>query len=197
MIIHTDEPLLKFIYTTCEVCGRYRGCTWHHIGLRRYCNLWIWVCIFDGINEGCHERIHRDIKWAYENGYLIKHNNILLPIKMKEKHKCDHKHKTYNKIEDGKLKIFCGMCNQEVKECNFGDKTQNKGKITPKTTIKLGYEPKNLQREEAVKLKRKYDILKYKSKNKFLKKEDKFNLEKEIEETRLSMLKLDKIIKNS
>jgi hypothetical protein len=71
MKVKSTIPKKKYQTLECEVCHKVKICTWHHIGHRRYSNKWIWACVFDG-KEGCHEKIHRDVEWAYQEGYLVR-----------------------------------------------------------------------------------------------------------------------------
>ncbi len=108
MIIKTHIPKQKYQILKCEVCDRTKRCTWHHIHHRRYGVEWIWACVFNG-SEGCHERIHRDVSWAYENGYLIRHNIYQKKMKKTKKKKCTHSKSYYHAVLGFNKCQFCGI----------------------------------------------------------------------------------------
>lgn len=53
----------------CEICGTNRELTLHHKKTRQYhlCD----VEVFMTLCVSCHERVHREDKWARDRGYLI------------------------------------------------------------------------------------------------------------------------------
>lgn len=54
---------------TCEICGINRDLTLHHKKTRQYhlCD----VEVFMTLCISCHEKVHREDKWARDKGYLI------------------------------------------------------------------------------------------------------------------------------
>lgn len=114
-------------YKYCQVCKKYKRCCQHHIqrGSSRHCSSIIWVCVFNGVTEGCHERIHREVKWAYENGYLERGHNSYQK-KMKNK-KCNHGAYIFDKDRGC---MVCQWCRKPVDV----SKVSQKKKTQPKAS---------------------------------------------------------------
>jgi len=142
------DKKLGYQIKKCEVCGEIRQCCQHHIGHRRYSAEAIWV------DDICHAKIHADPAWAYEQGYLIRHNTFY-KIKMKEPRKkgCSHSKTMY----DARLGyIRCNYCGQKVDNLNFGAKKKepkdHSGGVTQK--VRMGYEPRDSRVDKAEAMKR-------------------------------------------
>lgn len=113
-------PKRKYKHIKCEVCQLTKLCTWHHIKHRRYDDSWIWACVSKYGKQGCHEKIHANPKWAYENGYLIKHNTFYNnQVKKTKKKKCK---KCTGCFDPHSNKIICQFCHKEVKEFKHAKK---------------------------------------------------------------------------
>lgn len=123
MKIKTDEPKRKYQWTKCEVCGKRKRCTWHHIAGRRYSDEWIWACVFNGYAGGCHEKIHANPEWAYNNNYLKHHNHKENMKKTKKTKQCKHT-STYYSSE--KADFICQFCRKVVGELRMGGKKKKK-----------------------------------------------------------------------
>lgn len=150
----TQEPKKKFIQTNCEWCGKFKTCTWHHVGHKRYDKRYIWLCVFNGFEEGCHERVHRDPAWAYEQGLLIRHNNSYNEnMKPEKKTKvCTHA-KSYFDARLGYIK--CQYCGKRVESINFGThkaKNADKSDENRPKTAKMGYEQQDPRIKQAADL---------------------------------------------
>lgn len=137
----------------CEICHKYKLCCQHHTGHRRYSEEVIWICVFNGVEEGCHERVHRDTEWAYENGYLVKHNTFYkIAMKEPKQKKCEHT-KTI-----GFNPPKCMYCGQVVSEMKHGTKKAKKEEIPKSQGTKMGYEQRDPRVSQAEKLKRELNI---------------------------------------
>ncbi len=119
-------------YGKCKICGLSKALVQHHTGHRRYSNEVILIC------WECHAKVHANPEWAYNNGYLVKHNTFykidMKPIKTKS-----HVHgKTYGKAIDGELVNICQTCGNPVVNPNFGKITPRIANKVLKSTIKIG-----------------------------------------------------------
>lgn len=97
----------KLGYTTsrCTVCGIYTQVCQHHLtpGAGRYHSEVIWVC------NNCHAKIHSNIAWARDNGYITKGDPEYK--KREKKKKCLHKKVYRNPVLDCYVCIICGERN--------------------------------------------------------------------------------------
>lgn len=106
--MHTYSKDLNGEENYCEVCGTYDKLVQHHTSHRRYSENAIWVC------DKCHKRIHTNPSWAYEQGYLVKHNATETKKKTKTK-SCGHKKIYFN---PAKGKQVCQLCGKVLDSLN-------------------------------------------------------------------------------
>lgn len=95
MILTTKYDVKKgYTRKKCSICGRNRITCQHHIDGRRYSDEVIDVCTNGGevfYTDPCHAKIHNPIAfglpstWAYDNGYLRRHTNIMKEKKVNSK----------------------------------------------------------------------------------------------------------------
>lgn len=159
-MIMKKQPKKHDKYNKCEVCEKMKECHYHHIYHRKYSDEGIWVCPI------CHKKIHDNPQWAYDNGYLIRHNNIYIPKKEKKMKKCNHSTTMFDKTLGY---IRCQFCGAKVSELKFGSskkatalKTSNKGSKIQ--SVKMGYEKQDPRIKQAEMLKRRLTSINIKSK---------------------------------
>lgn len=165
MEIETYDPKAGYQARQCQICNFTKVCCQHHLhrGAGRSSSKVIWICIFDGFKEGCHERIHRDPAWAYRKGYLIRNTlnfNTNTMTKEKKSKQCEHT-KTMNSFEGGKLHIKCIFCKKEINEMRNGKKKPHT-EVAKTPAVKIGYEKQDPRIKEAELLKRQYVALRRK-----------------------------------
>jgi hypothetical protein len=81
----------------------------HHVYLR-FSDECIWLC------DKCHKKVHLNPEWAYEKGYLKKHNSLPIKKKMAKDKKCNHL--TYFNRMIGKHK--CNLCGMTFDKPQYG-----------------------------------------------------------------------------
>lgn len=116
MKTHEYDKKLNGEVHRCQVCG-FHGIgeggaginVQHHIGLRRYDDRCIWVCI------KCHTRIHMNPEWAYKKGYLVKRHQSM--AKKKKKKSCKHEVTYFNAQQDD---YICQYCGKKIGELRMG-----------------------------------------------------------------------------
>lgn len=154
----------------CAVCNTMKHCHYHHIYHRQYADEGIWAC------AGCHKRIHDNPQWAYDNGFMIRHNTIYIPKKEKKMKKCTHSVTIYDK---GVGYIRCQFCGAKQSEMRFGTKKKTTALKTLKTLSKMKIDPRIAQAEKLKTAKATIEIKLKRFKNDPFEKE---RLEKELEE---------------
>lgn len=183
-----------FQYKKCAICQKYKLCCQHHLerGFKRKDSSIIWVCIFNG-QDGCHEYIHKNVEWSYENGYLKNHDfKFYKPnMKIKQDKTCKHSKSFYN----AKLGyIQCNFCGKEVDTINFGIKNKSVSSFSPsndeRTTPKMGSEKTDPRIIQAEKLKRKLTELNIKMRKHVKDKEVYLYLEQRSKEIKKEMINL-------
>lgn len=182
----------------CQICDITKSCCQHHIesGSGRRNSKVIWIC------DLCHAKVHNPTayklpsSWAYDNGYLVRHNFSY--TKTMKKKKCTHGAKLYS-TQDGCMK--CQFCGALLKDNDFKKHKavkpieKKRKKVTQvyagKNVVKakMGYEKQNPKLVEAEKLKRHYQELQLHHKRE-TELDRKRQLQKEIKETKTKMLKL-------
>jgi ribosomal protein S27E len=124
--MNTVEPKKKYQYKTCEKCGQYKKCTWHHV-YRRSGKAYIWLCVFSNYKNGCHEDVHDNVGRSFAEGYLK--SKFGLPVMKKEPKKCKHLSSYYSAQKDA---VICQFCGKEVKEVTNGKAETEKKPIMAK-----------------------------------------------------------------
>lgn len=144
----------------CFICNKLDYCQQHHIYHRRYSDEVIDIC------DLCHKKVHNPtayklpVDWAYENGYLIRHNTSYnISMKKLKNKSCSHSKSFF----DGRLGyIKCNYCGQRVNEIKFGSSKVKSDKKVAQVTqkaLKMGYEKQDPRIFEASKLENKIKSL--------------------------------------
>lgn len=182
MNVMTKKPKVNGIQL-CAVCNTMEHCHYHHIYHRRYADEGIWAC------AKCHKEIHDNPQWAYDNGYMIRHNTIFMPKKEKKTKKCTHSVTIYDRSLGY---IRCQFCGAKQSEMRFGTKKKSTGLKTLEKGSSFKTQKQDPRIVEAEKLKTAKVTLEIKLK-KF--RNDPFTkerLEKELEEIVDKMRELQK-----